>query len=46
MLQKKKSSLLEKDFNVLIIWDDIGFMWKITFGVFIKFLRFETPELQ
>ena len=25
------------------IWKDISFMWKMTFEIFIKFLRFETP---
>ena len=24
-------------------WEDIGFMWKMTFEIFIKSLRFETP---
>ena len=28
---------------ILIIWEGIGFIWKITFVTFIKFLRFETP---
>ena len=24
-------------------WEGIGFMWKMTFEIFIKSLRFETP---
>ena len=30
-------------FYIFIIWEGIGFMWKIIFGIFIKSLRFETP---
>ena len=30
-------------FYILIIWKGIGFMWKMTFEIFIKSLRFETP---
>ena len=29
-------------FYILVIWESIGFMWKINFGTFIKSLRFET----
>ena len=29
--------------KILIIWDGMGFMLKIIFGIFIKSLRFETP---
>ena len=32
-------------FYILIIWESIGFMWKMTFEIFIKSLRFETPHL-
>ena len=30
-------------FYILIIWKDIGFTWKIIFGIFTISLRFETP---
>ena len=26
------------------VWEGIGFMWQITFGIFIKFLGFKTCE--
>ena len=31
-------------FYILIIWEGIGFMWKITFPIFIKSQRVETRE--
>ena len=33
-------------FYILIIWEGIGFMWKMTFEIFIKSLRFETPRVR
>ena len=40
---KKKNLFNFNTFYFFIIWEGIGFMWKITFGIFIKFLGFETP---
>ena len=30
-------------FDILIIWEGVAFMWKITSGIFIKSSCFETP---
>ena len=32
-----------EDRLLLIIWEGIGFMWKITFQIFIKSRRYENP---
>ena len=36
-------SVSSNSFYIQIIWGGIGFMWKMTFEIFIKSLRFETP---